>query len=96
MSLPGSGSGGATPRIRYVGDISTHQKDSGRISPRGDTPTDGAAANTSGGWELTYPPQGKNMIYVNLEEVKTYVSNLQITVTQFIAYRPIVDMFLVA
>ena len=36
------------------------------------------------------------MIYVNLEEVKTYVSNLQITVTQFIAYIPVMDMSLVA
>ena len=38
-----------------MSDIPFHQEDSRRISPPGDIPTDGAVANTSGGWELGTP-----------------------------------------
>ena len=43
-----------------MGDISTHQEGDGLLSPTGDTPTDGAAADTSGGRELVLPCTGND------------------------------------
>ena len=39
-----------------MGDLSTHQKDAGRISPPGGTQIDGVAPETAFGRELLLPP----------------------------------------
>ena len=46
------GAGGATIRFGDVGEVPTPWEDAGRILSPGDTTTDGAAAETEGGWEM--------------------------------------------
>ena len=53
-----SGTGGTTLWIVDVGDVPMHLEEVERVSPPGDTATDRAADDMSGGWELGVPTFG--------------------------------------
>ena len=48
--LQGSGAGGPTIQVGYVGDVPTHKEDNVRIYPPGDTTADWSEVYMSGGW----------------------------------------------
>ena len=56
--LKGSDAVGTIIRVGYMGDVSMTWEEAERISTKGDIPTDGAVAETEGGWELVLPTFG--------------------------------------
>ena len=64
--LHGGGAGGPTLQIGDMGDVSMHQDYSGRLSPPGDTPTDGVAAKTARGQEMGLPTIGHSNVVCGL------------------------------
>ena len=56
--LQGSGAGDPTIRVRNLGDATMHHEETGRISPKGDTPSYMVEDDMEGGWVLGLPTFG--------------------------------------
>ena len=91
--------GGSGDSIVYVGDVgvdTVYWEASGRFPPQGGLQADGTTTSEREGRWVGVPPLAEAMDYMELQEVESYVSHRQNTVTQFIATKQVMDLFLVA
>ena len=94
--LLGGSTIGHTLKVRDMGPDAAHEEGVGRIPPQGGPQDYGSGTVEGKIGRLGLPSLEEAMAEAGLQEVETYISRLQNTVTQYIVTRLIMDLFLAA
>ena len=88
------GAGNPNVHVRDLGNVPKDWEDSGRVPTKGCPPSGEDSSREVYGGRWVYPLLEKAIIVVGLEEVDTCILRRQNIITQYIATRPILEIYL--